>query len=186
MSFSVLYKEANSHGIIVAISLPSPAVEIPTSAWRQLRKEEVEYAKTLPLNRQVTWIGGRIAAHIAANSLNIDSGSILNDSHGAPVPREKRLALSIAHKSDIAVAIVAQKKHGSLGIDVETLLPERPQIASKILRKEEVGRVFSLPKTQQWLCLLIHFCIKKPTHVEVVSANTSNPNGTELRRNIPH
>ena len=161
MSFSVLYKEANAYGIIVAISLPSPEEEIPMSAWRQLRKEEIEHAKTLSSKRKITWIGGRIAAHIAANTINIDSGAILNDEHGAPLPKDKRLSLSIAHKSDIAVAIVAQKKYGTLGIDVESLGPERPQIASKILRKEEIGRIFSLPKKQQWLCLLIHFCIKE-------------------------
>jgi len=161
MSFSVLYKEANTHGIIVAIALPKPEDEIPASAWRQLRKEEIEYAKTLSQRKKITWIGGRIAAHMAANSLNIDSGAILNNERGVPIPKEKKITLSIAHKADIAVAIVAKRQHGSLGIDIETLLPERPQISSKILRDEEMLRIQALPPQQQWLATLIHFCIKE-------------------------
>ena len=161
MSFSVLYKDANEHGIIVAVSLPDTDTPIPQNAWRQLRKEEYEYAQTLKKRRQITWIGGRIAAHTAASILNIESGEILGDLRGAPKPKNEHLSLSIAHKADIAVAIVAQKKYGTLGIDVESLLPERMQIQDKILREEEKDAVAALPNSQQWLATLIRFSIKE-------------------------
>ena len=161
MSFSVLYKDANAHGIIVAISLPTTDEAIPQHAWRQLRKEEYEYAQSLKKRRQITWVGGRIAAHTAANILSIESGEILGDLRGAPKPKNDRLSLSIAHKSDVAVAIVAQKKYGTLGIDVESFYPERPQIQSKILREEERVAVSALPSNQQWLATLIRFSIKE-------------------------
>ena len=54
MSFSVLYKDANEHGIIVAVSLPATDTSIPQNAWRQLRKEEYEYAQTLKKRRSIT------------------------------------------------------------------------------------------------------------------------------------
>ena len=161
MSFSVLYKEANAHGIIVAISLPRDERTIPQQAWRQLRKEEYEFAQNLSNNRQISWVGGRIAAHTAANILNIDSGPILSNSFGAPCPGNKNLVVSIAHKKDIAVAIVAQSKYGSIGIDVEHFAPSRPQIASKILRDEEATRLTSIPEHRQWLAILLHFSIKE-------------------------
>ena len=161
MSFSVLYKDANEHGIIVAVSLPKIDIPIPQNAWRQLRREEYEYAQTLKNRRQVTWVGGRIAAHTAASILNIESGEILGDLRGAPKPKNEHISLSIAHKSDIAVAIVAQKKYGTLGIDVESFLPERMQIQSKILREEEREAIAQLPKDQQWLATLIRFSIKE-------------------------
>jgi 4'-phosphopantetheinyl transferase EntD len=161
MSFSVLYKDANPHGIIVAISLPEADTPIPQNAWRQLRKEEYEYAQTLSNRRQITWIGGRIAAHTASNILNIDSGAILNDKRGAPIPKASDLTLSIAHKANIAVAIVAEKKYGTLGIDVETFTPPRMQIISKVLREEEKAAVTLLPPPQQWLSTLIRFSIKE-------------------------
>ena len=161
MSFSVLYKDANAHGIIVAISLPTDQNPIPQQAWRQLRKEEYEYAQTLSPRRQISWVGGRIAAHTAANILNVESGSILCDSFGAPLASSPQLICSIAHKEDIAVAIVAQSQFGTIGIDVEHFVPERPQIASKILREEEAQYISQLPQRQQWLATLLHFSLKE-------------------------
>ena len=161
MSFSVLYKDANSHGIIVALSLPTDQNPIPQQAWRQLRKEEYEYAQNLPQRRQISWVGGRIAAHTASNILNLDSGPILSDSFGAPIASNPNIICSIAHKEDIAVALVAQSRFGTIGIDVEHFVPARPQIASKILRKEEAEYISQLPQRQQWLATLLHFSLKE-------------------------
>jgi 4'-phosphopantetheinyl transferase EntD len=69
--------------------------------------------------------------------------------------------LSIAHKSDIAVAIVAKKKYGTIGIDIESFTPSRVNIKSKVLREEEKAAVECLPEPQQWLSTLIRFSIKE-------------------------
>ena len=161
MSFDVIYKDANVHGIIVAVSLPPLPCEIPASAWRQLRKEECEYAQTLKGHRQITWVGGRIAAHTAANILGKDSGTIMKHPHGAPKPHNNHLSISIAHKKDCAVALVASKTHGTVGVDIEHYLPERKIIASKILRQEEHEYIHSIPERRQWIAILLHFSIKE-------------------------
>ena len=83
------------------------------------------------------------------------------DAYGAPVASSKQIAISIAHKEDCAVALVAQKKHGTLGIDIEHYQPERQGIASKILREEELSFIESLPPSRKWIAILLHFSIKE-------------------------
>lgn len=160
MSFEVQFKDANEHGIIVGVRLPKDNKNIPTQAWRQLRKEEQEYAKTLKNRRQVSWIGGRIAAHTAANIIGIDSGAIMTDAYGAPTCSNK-LSISISHKSDLAVAIVAKKEHGLLGIDLESHTPVRMGIISKVLREEERIAVQALKEERRWHALLLRFSTKE-------------------------
>jgi 4'-phosphopantetheinyl transferase EntD len=61
---------------------------------------------------------------------------------------------SIAHTSDLAVALCAPAGEWTVGVDVERLDPERPAIASLILRDDE-----SVPT--RWEELLRIFCLKE-------------------------
>ena len=159
--FQVVFKQGIEHGLIVGISLPTePLEKIPTHASRQLRKQEYEKALEFTKNRRNSFIGGRIAARICLDSFNIECGPILINDDGSPMVPDN-VSLSISHKKDIAVAIIGWKKNGTLGIDIEDLLPSRMGIQKMILRTTEQEMLNNIPQERQWNDLLIRFSCKE-------------------------
>ena len=159
--FQILFKQGTEHGLIVGVSLPTePLDDIPQHATRQLRKSEYDIAMTYHKHRRNSFIGGRIAARICLDSFNIECDSILINEDGSPnVP--DCVSLSISHKKNIAVAIIGWKKNGTLGIDVEDLLPERMGIQNMVLTPREQQSIQEIPKEHQWNDLLIRFSCKE-------------------------
>ncbi len=51
-----------------------------------------------------------------------------------------------------------------LGVDLEDLTPERPGIASRILRPEELERIESLPPDRRWTATILRFSIKEAVY----------------------
>ena len=123
-------------------------------------KAKNKYEKTSSKNRRNSFIGGRIAARICLDSFNIECGPILINDDGSPmVPNN--VSLSISHKKDIAVAIIGWKKNGTLGIDIEDLLPRRMGIQKMVLRTTEHEMLNTIPEERQWNDLLIRFSCKE-------------------------
>ena len=148
------------HGLLAAVHLPSSTDALPPEILRRLHPAERESAEQMRGYRQTQWVGGRLAAKAAVNALGADMGALLTDPFGAP-RGPKSLTISISHKRSLALALVARKSHGIVGMDFEEIGQERQQIASKVLRPEEMAVIESLPEHRRWTAILLRFSMKE-------------------------
>jgi phosphopantetheine--protein transferase-like protein len=148
------------HGLLGAVALPTEPEPVPSDVLDRLHPEERKIASELAGFRQVQWVGGRLAAREAASRLGLGMGALKTDNFGAPkAPRN--IAVSLAHKKHLAVALVARSKHGALGVDFELTAPPRIAIAEKVLRPAEMAQVNALTPDRRWISVLIRFSIKE-------------------------
>ena len=160
--FSVCMKDAQEHGVLIGISLPLSPDPVPEWALARLFPEEQAFARGLRGYTQVQWVGGRLAAQKAVRGLGQDPSPILSDQRGAPmVAPDSGLSLSIAHKQDMAVALVARLQHGALGVDLEDLEPARMRVAERVLTPTELEAVSQLPVERQWISVVVRFSLKE-------------------------
>ena len=158
--FNINLRTANEFGIMIGVNLPEQLSEISAKIQRQLRKQELDYAQTLSGKTQINWIGGRLAARHAIDALGLECGPIMSGSRGEPTTNGK-VSLSISHKSNTAVAIVAKKEHGSLGIDIEERYPERLGISKRVLTQNELVDIQNLEPSRKWVSILKRFSAKE-------------------------
>ena len=149
-----------AHGVVAAVHLPEPSDEHPDAFLQQLHTDEQHHARQLKGKRQIEWVGGRIAARVAAQTLGIDLPPLLPDGYGAPVS-PPALTVSIAHKDRMAMALVARKVHGLVGIDFEVIGRDRSDIAAKVLNPFEMAEVNGLTAERRWTAVLLRFSIKE-------------------------
>lgn len=71
------------------------------------------------------------------------------------------LCVSISHKRDLAVALVARASNGSIGVDIEDFAPARMSVAERVLRPDELREVMSLPEERRWGAVVMRFSIKE-------------------------
>lgn len=160
--FELHHNEALPHGIMVAVSIPDSPEPAPESILRQLHPDEREHARALRGYTQGQWVGARLAAAHAARQLGIPLGPLLNDERGAPlVSPQSGLAVSISHKRDLAVALVARASNGSVGVDVEDFAPARMSVAERVLTSDELREVMSLPEERRWGAVVMRFSVKE-------------------------
>ncbi len=158
--FSTAFTRGMAHGIVAAVHLPEPSDEHPDAFLQQLHVDEQHHARQLSGKRQIEWVGGRIAARNAAQTLGVDLPPLLPDGYGAPVSPPS-LTISISHKAGLAMALVARKVHGLVGIDFEVLGRDRSEIASKVLNPFELAEVNGLVDERRWTAVLLRFSIKE-------------------------
>lgn len=158
--YNIVYREAVHHGVIIGVSLPEQKQDVPGDIISQLHSEEQTFAAGLRGFRKMHWVGSRLAASTAFQLLGYGASPVLSDPWGAPTSQHD-LSISISHKRHMAVAIVARSEHGSLGVDLEDLQPERKGVAERVLRPEELREVRSLPPDRQWVSTLLRFSVKE-------------------------
>lgn len=158
--FSTAFTRGLPHGILAAVHLPNPSDEIPESILHRLHADERSHVMELAGKRRNEWIGGRIAAKVAARAIGVDLPALLSDNYGAPrAPRS--LTVSIAHKESLAVALVARGAHGTVGVDFEQIGRDRRDIAPKVLTPAEHEEILGLREDRQWTAILLRFAIKE-------------------------
>ena len=158
--FSTAFTRGLPHGILAAVHLPNSSDEIPESILHRLHADERSHAMELSGKRRNEWIGGRIAAKVAARSIGVELPALLSDNFGAPqAPRA--LSVSIAHKDRLAVALVARRTHGIVGVDFEQIGRDRRDIAPKVLTPAEHEEILKLREDRQWTAILLRFAIKE-------------------------
>ncbi|MEE2751597.1 MAG: 4'-phosphopantetheinyl transferase superfamily protein [Myxococcota bacterium] len=158
--FSTAIRRALPFGLLYGVHLPS--VDRPMKdAWTEtLHPDERSYAQDLKAHKKISWVGGRLAIRTAMKPLHSSQDAVLSGPYGAPIlPRG--LTGSISHKKSLAVAMVARSHHGTIGIDLEELTPERPGIAERVLTESELDAVRSLPIDRQWTSILLRFAMKE-------------------------
>jgi len=159
-NYRIVYKDALPHGIVVGVALPEDGAAPDEKALEGLHPDERRSADQHRAFRLASFVGGRLAAHGAIQGLGGPFTAIGCGPRGAPSP-PSGVSLSITHKKHLAVAIAARSDLGDLGIDLETLAPEREGIASKILRPEEAERIERLPPDRRWTATVLRFSIKE-------------------------
>ena len=160
--FDVCLRDAQQHGVVIGVALPSGPEPVPEGVLARLLPAEVEHARTLRGFKQVQWVGGRLAAQRAIRMLGLEPQAVLSDGHGAPaVALQLGLSLSIAHKRDMAVALVARARNGALGVDIEDLDPPRMRVAERVLTPDERAVVQALPDERQWTAVVVRFSLKE-------------------------
>lgn len=158
--FSEVLLAHGPFGCLAAVSLPCDPAPVPPAVFERLAPEEQSLGTELKGRRQVAFVGGRIAFRTAAVSAGLPSGPLLTGPRGEPT-LPPGVAGSIAHKRTLAVALVGPSSQGTLGVDLEELLPDRSAIAPRVLRPEELAAVTSAPRETRWREILLRFSVKE-------------------------
>jgi enterobactin synthetase component D len=124
-------------------------------------QEQAQLASFGPLRRK-TWLGGRSALRAALAAHGVEfAGPILSTKRGAPDVGECA-RVSISHKEQLAVALVADACAGSaVGVDVELDVPTKIDIARKILTDDELKQLSLLDASERDRCVRTVFSIKE-------------------------
>jgi enterobactin synthetase component D len=158
--WEVVLRDAVPHGILVGVSMPGDPKEIPPRIWERLHPGEQLAGAEHRGYRRLDWLGGRLAAREALEGLGLSRGPVLTGSRGVP-QGPPGVSISIAHKRGLAVALVARRELGSLGVDLEELGRPRPGIARMVLTPTEQEVVNRLPEERRWIAILLRFSIKE-------------------------
>jgi enterobactin synthetase component D len=157
--FASAFVTALPHGIVAGVHLPPTPNPVPTEVLARLHPDERAHAVTLGGFRQVQFVGGRLAMGELFSELGLRRSAVLTDAHGAPT-LPASVAGSITHKNDLAIAMLARGAPG-LGVDLEETDRDRPGVAARVLRPEELAAVAALPPERQWRETAIRFSVKE-------------------------
>ncbi len=144
----LMYPETNALGVLGPGGVVSIAEHWTGAASRELmmrryltERERVDYEALGPRARR-GWLLGRMAAKDAVRFHHWNAGvgliwpaelAIANDESGKPLV--DNLAISIAHKDGIAVALVAE--HGRIGVDLEKIEPRAESFVAVAFTERE-------------------------------------------------
>ncbi len=157
--FTPAFIVALPHGIAAGMHLPPRPDPVPKEVLARLHPDERAHALTLGGFRQVQFVGGRLALGELFPELGLRRTPVLTNVHGAP-EFQPGVAGSVTHKNDLAIAMIARGNPG-LGIDLEETDRDRPGVASRVLRPEELVAVDTLPAERRWRDTAIRFSIKE-------------------------
>jgi len=144
------------------VHLPDSGDPVPEEVLDLLPPAESAHARSLGGYRQVSFVGGRLALGEVFAELGMRRVPILPDEHGAPT-LPAGLVGSVSHKRDLAVGIVARGRPG-LGIDLEEVDRDRPGVAARVLRPEELAEVDGLPVERRWTETAVRFSLKEAVY----------------------
>lgn len=160
--FSTAFVTAVPHGIAAGVHLPPGPEPVPTEVLARLHPDERKHALTLGGYRQVQFVGGRLALGEVFPELGLRRAGVLTNEHGAP-ELPAGVTGSVTHKSDLAIAMLARGGPG-LGIDLEDTDRDRPGVAARVLRPEELAAVEGLAPERQWRDTAIRFSLKEAVY----------------------
>lgn len=152
-------------GVLAAVPLPGGVEPVPEAALQGLHARERALVLEERGRRQIELAGGRLAWRAAALALGVDvQGSpLLSDSTRAPLP-PPGLAVSLTHKEDLALALVASDGAGLVGVDLEGGARDRSSIRARVLRPEELVVVDALPEGARWPEVMVRFAVKEAVY----------------------
>ena len=157
--YELAFTSALPHGVLIGVHLPPVADPVPEHILERLQDLEQEYARATRGFRQVQFVGGRLAVATGLSELGARRTPVLPNEHGAPIVGPG-ITVSISHKQDLAVALVARGDAG-LGVDIEDTDRERPGVARRVLTVAELAQNHSLPASRQWVDTVIRFSLKE-------------------------
>lgn len=162
-AFEVAFAEPHPFGFLVGVALPAGKDRVADVVLNRLEAREAAFAAALTGFRQIRWVGGRLAAQAAGRHLGARSWSLLVGPEGAPMAPEG-YSLSIAHKQDLAIALVSDVAGEHLGVDLEDDVHAAREIEAVFLSVEERKALDSLPAGERDRALLLAFALKEATY----------------------
>lgn len=160
--FRTAFIAALPHGIAAGIHLPGGPEPVPEEILQRLHADERAHALNLRGFRQVEWVGGRLAMAEILPEFGVGSIAVLSNAQGAP-ELPAGVTGSITHKRDLAIAMIARGNPG-LGIDLEETDRDRPGVAARVLRPEELAAVEALAESRRWCDTVIRFSVKEAVY----------------------
>jgi len=148
--YSEAFRLDTPFGPCVGIALPA-AGRFTAGQSAQLHPQEAAHAEGLSDFRCRTYVGGRLALRAAFGLAGLTAeGPVLTGPAGEPLLPPQAWG-SISHKQNLAVAVASRAvESGGLGIDLETIQPGRIDIASRVLRPEELAAIAHLAELERW------------------------------------
>ncbi len=146
-------------GIVAGVHLVPGPEPVPPEVLERLPPEERLFAMEQRGFRQGQFVGGRLALSLALSELGVRRPPILPDGRGAPVG-PPGVMMSVSHKQDLAVALVARGAD-AVGVDIEEVGRPRPGIAARVLRPAELAVASALPEDRAWCDTLVRFSVKE-------------------------
>lgn len=169
MPADTLFRVDLPHGRCVGVRVSST---VDPGDIARLPDEEQSFLGTLSPARKTTWLSGRLALHGALHDIGLDHGAVLATTRGAPKLPEGVTA-SISHKRTLAVALAAASVGGlSLGVDIEPVpalrssmaepgWDNRPDISSRVMTRDELAALATIPEHRRRREVVLHFSIKE-------------------------
>lgn len=164
--FSIAWTRNLRFGVLAAVPLPSGIEPVPAAVLSRLPEAERVLALSEKGRRQIELAGGRLAARAAAQAAGFEWPALLCGEEREPLAPEG-LTVSISHKADLALALVARSEAGTLGIDLEGDERQRISIAERVCRPEEFEAVQALPEAERWKNVLVRFAVKEAVYKAV-------------------
>lgn len=158
--FTPAFHLGTPHGVVAALHLPDSPAAVDPAVLAELAPEEAAHAATLGGFVQVSFVGGRLALRAARRMVGAPLDAVLPDERGTPVLGRGWVG-SVSHKRTLAVAMVARDHEGTLGVDLEDLLPARPSVTERVLRPEEIAQIAELPPELAWNATVLRFSMKE-------------------------
>jgi 4'-phosphopantetheinyl transferase EntD len=153
---------AHDFGVLAQVALPEQNDAVPPPVLARLAPEERALASSFHGFRQIEFVGGRLAYHAAAATFG-DHPPLLTAAGGVPTA-SAALTVSLSHKRNAAVALVASAAHGTVGVDLENDVRPRLAIASRVLSVTEQQVFDSLSEALRWPYLQRVFALKEATY----------------------
>lgn len=148
-------------GVLAAVPLPPGTDAVPEELFRALHPRERDLALIERGRRQIELVGGRLAARAALAEAGFPTDApLLSSSTRAPLP-PPGVTVSLSHKEDLALALVAESSAGLVGVDLEGGPRDRSAIMSKVCRPEELEEVLRLPENERWPNVMVRFAVKE-------------------------
>lgn len=164
--FDVAWVQKVRFGVLAAVPLPSGTEPVSVEVLARLHPDERAMVTAEKGRRQIEYAGGRLAAREAARVLGCEWPALLSGAEREPLA-PNGLTVSISHKNDLAVALVAHATEGHVGIDLEGDGRNRMTIASKVCRPEELTEVEALPEAERWPAVMVRFAVKEAVYKAV-------------------
>jgi 4'-phosphopantetheinyl transferase EntD len=164
--FQVAWVRNVRFGVLAGVPLPSGTEPVSEEVLARLAPLERDVALSERGRRQIEFAGGRIAARAAATALGVEWPALLASEEREPLA-PSGLSVSITHKADLAIALLARDSKGRVGIDLEGDGRARLSIASRICRPEELAEIEALPEEQRWPAVMVRFAVKEAVYKAV-------------------
>jgi 4'-phosphopantetheinyl transferase EntD len=160
--FSIAFADPHPFGFLVGVTLAIGRRPVTEEVLARLDAREVTFARSLGSFRQIQWVGGRLAARAAGAHFGAGDGWAVDvGAAGAPVGPHG-FTVSIAHKAQLAIALVSPVDRECLGVDLEDDDTAAREIQDSIFSPRERSDLGALPHGSR--PLVLGFALKEATY----------------------
>jgi 4'-phosphopantetheinyl transferase EntD len=162
-AFSTILSRPHDFGYLVGVQLPHGKAPAPEAVLARLDARELAVARSLTGYRHVEWVGGRLAARIAGGHFGVTDWAVLSGASREPLP-PRGFSVSIAHKRNLAIALVAKTDGLGIGVDLEDDVAAVRASADIVLSPEERAAFVALPDLQRDRAIVLAFALKEAAY----------------------